>query len=122
MSIFRGPYAPDPPAGFLEKKSRSRFKKPIDQFFWASHVFLHSSRKGFLFMTAKDPAAVALGKKRMKGMTDEQRIEFSKKGIAARTKIPKKKRKAHASHAAKVRWAEKRKKDAAEAKKRKAAE
>ncbi len=66
----------------------------------------------------KDKAAVSLGKKRMAGMTHEERMEFSRKGIKARTKIPKKKRKAHASHAANVRWTEVRKAEAKAAKKK----
>ncbi len=57
----------------------------------------------------KDKAAVSLGKKRMASMTAEQRKEFAMKGVKAREKIPKRKRKAHAQHALDVRWAEVRK-------------
>lgn len=69
-------------------------------------------------MAQKDPAAVALGRKRMAKMTDEQLREFAMKGVEARKKIPKKKRKAHALHAATVRWTEERKAKAKAAKKK----
>jgi len=62
-------------------------------------------------MDRKHPGAVALGKRRMQGLTDEERQEFARKGAKARVKsMTKTERKKAAQKAAAARWKDKGKK------------
>jgi hypothetical protein len=59
-------------------------------------------------MASKNPAAVALGKRRMALLTPEERQEFASKGGTKRLKkLSKAKRKAIAKKAAEARWKDK---------------